>query len=189
MFLSITAIKRSVILSLSKSNSMKNITASFLVLLISISVFGQQSKSKTLAETFSATSPDGATFDLTELRGKVVLVTFWSTKCPICHVVIPKLNQLARNYKDKNVVFPGLTMENPNKVQSYLKKKPFDFNIIPNSFGVVLKYSDKDGDGNVSMGFPAHFLINQKGEIALQTSGFDKTELLDSRISQLLKTK
>jgi len=54
---------------------------------------------------------------------------------------------------------------------------------------VVLKYADKDGDGNVAMGFPAHFLINQKGEIELKTSGFDKTEMLDSRISQLLASK
>lgn len=168
---------------------MKNLIALLLILLISVSVFGQQSKSKMLAETFSAASLDGTTFDLAELRGKVVLATFWSTKCPICHAEIPKLNQLVQNYKDKNVVFLGLTMKNPNKAQSYLKKRAFDFNIIPNSFGVVLKYSDKDGDGNVSMGFPAHFLINQKGEIALRTSGFDKTELLDSRISQLLKTK
>jgi hypothetical protein len=54
---------------------------------------------------------------------------------------------------------------------------------------VVLKYADKDGDGNVAMGFPAHFLINQKGEIELKTSGFSKTKLLDAEINRLLVTK
>lgn len=169
---------------------MKNLTAALLILLFSAAVFAQQTKSKPIvAETFSATSLDGTTFDLSQLRGKVVLLTFWSTKCPICSGEIPKLNQLAQSYKDKDVVFLGLTMENPGKIKPYLKKTAFDFNIIPNSFGVVLQYADKDGDGNVSMGFPAHFLVNQKGEIALKTNGFNKTETIDLRISQLLKSK
>jgi len=141
------------------------------------------------AETFSATSLDGKSFDLAELKGKVIVLTFWSTKCPICHKEIPKLNQLAETYKDKAVVFLGLTMENPNKVKAYLKKTSFKFDILPNSFGVVLKYADKDGDGNVAMGFPAHFLINQEGEIELKTSGFDKTKILEAEINRLLITK
>jgi len=168
---------------------MKNLIGLFLILAFSATVFGQQSKAKPLAETFSATSLDGKAFDLAELKGKVVVLTFWSTRCPICHKEIPKLNRLVKTYKDKAVIFLGLTMENPNKVGAYLKKTSFKFDILPNSFGVVLKYADKDGDGNVAMGFPAHFLINQKGEIELKTSGFDKTETLGLRISQLLRSK
>lgn len=168
---------------------MKNLIALFSILAFSAAVFGQQSKAKPLAETFAQTSLDGKSFDLAELKGKVVVLTFWSTKCPICHTEIPKLNQLVETYKDEAVVFLGLTMENPNKVEAYLKKNSFKFDILPNSFGVVLKYADKDGDGNVAMGFPAHYLINQKGEIELKTSGFDKTEMLAARIAQLLKSK
>jgi peroxiredoxin len=168
---------------------MKILTGICLILMLSFAAFGQKSKVKPLAETFSVTSMEGVTFDLTELKGKVVLLTFWSTKCPICAAEIPQLNQLARSYQDREVVFLGLTMENVNKVEAHLKKKPFAFNVIPNSFDVVLKYADKDGDGKISMGFPAHFLINQKGEIELKTNGFDKTELLDERIKQLLSRK
>jgi peroxiredoxin len=162
----------------------------FLTFLLTVSVFAQtKNKVKPLAENFTATSLDGRTFDLNDFRGKVVLLTFWSTKCPICHNEIPKLNRLAQNHKDNDVVFLGLTMENPDKVKSYLKKTTFDFSILPNSFGVVLQYADKDGDGKISMGFPAHYLINQKGEIELRTNGFAKTEILNSRINQLLTAK
>ena len=168
---------------------MKNIVNLFLILAFAAAAFGQQAKSKPLAENFSATVLDGKSFDLAELRGKVVVLTFWSTKCPICHREIPKLNQLAETYQDKAVVFLGATMENSDKVRAYLKKTPFVFDILPNSFSVLLKYADRDGDGNVAMGFPTHFLINQKGEIELKTSGFDKTETLDTRINQLLNLK
>lgn len=166
---------------------MKNTIVLFLILAFSAAVFSQQSKPR--AEIFSGTALGGETFDLAELKGKVVVLTFWSTKCPVCHREIPKLNQMVETYKDKPVVFLGLTMENPKKVEAYLKKTSFKFEILPNSFGVVLKYADKDGDGNVAMGFPAHFLINQKGEIELKTNGFDKTQMLDTRINQLLSAK
>lgn len=166
---------------------MRVLTVIIFSVLLTVSVTAQASKrAKPLAETFSADSLGGQTFNLAELRGKVVLISFWSTKCPICHSEIPKLNRLVETYKNRDVVFLGLTMENPNKVEAYLKKRSFDFNILPNSFGVILKYADKDGDGNVSMGFPAHFLINQEGEIELKTNGFDKTPMLDSQIKRLL---
>ncbi len=168
---------------------MKILIGSFLILMLSFAAFGQNSKAKPLAEDFSATALNGEVFNLSELKGKIVVLTFWSTKCPICAAEIPKLNQLAKKYQDKNIVFLGLTMENANKVSAHLKKNPFNFNILPNSFGVVLKYADKDRDGNVSMGFPAHYVVNQKGEIALKTSGFDKTEMLDSLIKQLSDSK
>ncbi len=166
---------------------MRILTCLFLFLVISIACFGQQRKTKMTAENFIATSLDGQTFDLVALKGKVVLVTFWSTRCPICVSETPKLNELAASYKNRNVVFLGLTTDDANKASSFVKKKPFNFNILPNSFGILLKYADKDGDGNVTMGYPAYYLINQKGEIELKTGGYDKKEKLTSEINRLLK--
>lgn len=169
---------------------MRLLTVLLLALIFSFSNVSAQSNknSKPRAELFTGTALDGKVFNLADLKGKVVLVTFWSTRCQICAAEIPKLNRLAASYKDKEVVFLGLTVENDDKVKGYLKKKSFDFNLLPNSFGVLLKYADKDGDGNVTMGYPSHFLINQTGEIELKTNGFDKTQLLDKQIAKLLKT-
>ncbi len=166
---------------------MRILTCLFLFLVISIACFGQQRKTKMTAENFIATSLDGQTFDLVALKGKVVLVTFWSTRCPICVSETPKLNELAASYKNRNVVFLGLTTDNADKASSFVKKKPFNFNILPNSFGILLKYADRDGDGNVMMGYPAYYLINQKGEIEFKTNGYDKKEKLASEINRLLK--
>ncbi len=169
---------------------MRLLSVLLLAFLFVSSDFAQSNKrAKLLAETFTATSLGGKEFDIEKLKGKVVLITFWSTKCPICAAEIPKLNELAETFKDKDVVFLGLTTEDEKKVKTHLKKKPFDFNIIPNSFGLLLKYANKDGDGNVTMGYPSHFLINQKGEIELKTSGFDKTKILNARINQLTGAK
>ncbi len=157
-----------------------------LVLVAAAGVFAQ--KSKPLAENFSGATMDGQTVELESLRGKVVVMTFWSTKCAICVSEIPKLNQLASNYNGKDVVFLGLTTDNPTIVESFIKNRPFNFNLMPGSFGVLLKYADRDRAGNLNMGFPAYFVINQQGEIELKASGWDKTNAVTSQVNRLLIT-
>ena len=155
--------------------------------MLSTAVFAQ--KSKPLAENFSAATLDGQTVELQSLKGKVVVMTFWSTRCAICAAEIPKLNQMAKSYQGKEVVFLGLTTDNPSIVETFLKSKPFDFNIIPSSFGVLLKYAERDRAGNLNMGFPAYFVINQTGEIELKASGWSKTDAVNSQITRLLQNE
>jgi len=158
-----------------------------ITLILAVCVSAQQKlRPGQAAPDFAAQSLDGTTYNLSQLQGKVVVLTFWSTRCQICHAEIPKLNQVVNRYKGKDVVFLALTMENQVKVEPYLRKTRFDFNIVPNSFGVVMKYADMDGGGNINMGFPAHFLIDRNGAIALRTDGWDKAANLDSQIAKLL---
>ena len=157
--------------------------------MIAVSVSAQQNlKAGSAAPDFAGESIDGKQYNLSELQGKIVVLTFWSTRCAICHSEIPKLNRIVDRYKDKDVVFLALTMENQVKIAPYLRKTPFNFSILPNSFGVVLKYADNDGKGNIDIGFPAHFVINRKGAIEMRTSGWDKAENLESQISRMLSS-
>lgn len=158
-----------------------------LILLAAIPAFAQQAlRIGEVAPEFTGQALDGTMFDLAQLQGKVVVVTFWSTRCEICHSEIPNLNRVADHYRDKGVVFLAVTMDNEAKINPYLKRNPFNFNILPNSFAVMLKYADRDRSGNINMGFPAHFLINRKGTISLRTDGWDKAANLDAQIARLL---
>jgi peroxiredoxin len=148
----------------------------------------QQLRPGVQAPTFTAQDIDGKQIDLNQLQGKVIVLTFWSTRCQICHSEIPKLNDIVDRYKGKDVVFLALTMENNVKIEPYLRKNPFHYDIVPNSFGVVLKYADMDKSGNINMGFPAHYLINRKGQIAHRTDGWDKAANLEMQISRLLES-
>lgn len=158
----------------------------FLIAVAAIGVSAQQNKP--VAQNFSGATLDGQTVELEALRGKVVVMTFWSTKCAICVSEIPKLNNIVANFKDKEVVFLGLTTDNPTLVESFVRNRPFNFNLMPGSFGVLLKYADRDRDGNLNMGFPAYFVINQLGEIELKASGWDKTGAVTSQVNRLLIT-
>jgi len=152
----------------------------------SLAVGQQQLRPGSPAPDFAAETLDGKFYNLNNLQGKVVVLTFWSTRCEICHSEIPKLNQVADRYRDQNVVFLALTMENQTKIEPYLRKNPFTFSVVPNSFGVVLKYADMDKSGGINMGFPAHFVIDKHGAIVHRTDGWDKAANLDAQISKYL---
>ena len=154
---------------------------------MTLAVAGQQNlQVGQAAPDFAAQSIDGRTVNLKDLQGKVVVLTFWSTRCAICHNEIPKLNQVVERYKGKDVVFLALTMENEAKVNPYLRKNPFNYTILTNGFGVVLKYANMTRDGGINMGFPSYFLIDKQGTIGLKAQGWDKAQNVDSQISRLL---
>ena len=164
---------------------MKILTSFALLLAFSIVGFAQQNVG-VAAQNFNGISLKGENIELDKLKGNVVVLTFWSTKCRICIKEMPKLNRLVDKYDGQNVVFLGLTMNNNAMVERFLKKKSFKFNILPNSFGVVLKYADRDKSGRMNMGFPAHFVVNQNGDVVLKTSGFSTSKKVDSTINRLL---
>ncbi|MGI9036522.1 MAG: TlpA family protein disulfide reductase [Pyrinomonadaceae bacterium] len=166
---------------------MRLILSTIFCLFLSLSIFAVSGGVP--AENFTVTSLDGKTITLEDLRGKVVVLTFWSTRCPICAAEIPKFNQIAAKYAGKDVVFLGLTMENETMVAEHLKKKPFNYTIIPNSLGVIMKYAEKDAAGNFNIAYPSTFILNQNGEIDFKTYGWNKSKTIDSRIGDLLAKK
>jgi peroxiredoxin len=46
------------------------------------------------APNFQATTTDGRTIELRALRGKVVLLDFWATWCPLCRGEMPRLTEM-----------------------------------------------------------------------------------------------
>lgn len=162
---------------------MKNLLPLLAIFVFSLAAFGQSNK--ICAPKFNAVSLEDKTFNLNELRGKVVVVTFWSTHCPPCVTGISKFNQLVEEYKNQNVVFLAVTGENPEIVKRFLRKKPFKFNIISNGLGVMMKFAGS-ADGRLMMPTPTHYLINQAGEIEMKLIGYSKKEKLESQIKRLL---
>src|ERR1041385_2904160 len=59
------------------------------------------------------TTMDGKEFTFQEVRGKTVVIHFWSTVCPSEKVAEPKLVKLATDYKDQDVVTLAIDANQP----------------------------------------------------------------------------
>ncbi len=165
---------------------MRPILILLITALLALSVLSQSSlRLGDTAPTFSSSSLDGNFYDIAALKGSVVVMTFWSTTCAICQNEIPMLNKVKSRYAGKKVVFLALTTENEQRIDRFLLSNPFKFQILPDSFGVLLQYADRNKDGNVNMGFPAFYVIDASGKLAYRASGYDKTAPLVAAIDQL----
>lgn len=167
---------------------MKRITTLIVsILALSFATWSQTApKVGSPAPQFSLTAIDGTCSDLAELRGSVVVLTFWSTRCEICRHELPKLNQVADRFAGRDVVFLSLTMEDESKVSAYLQKNRLASRVLPNSFGVVLQYADRSIDGSLDMGFPAFYVIDKQGLVQYRANGFNKTPALAAAIDRLV---
>lgn len=163
----------------------------FTVITLSAFIAFSQTSLKTgsPAPTFTSQSIEGNFFDLQAKRGSVVVLTFWATTCEICRSEIPRLNEFTSRYEGKEVIFIALTMENEARVAPFLRKNPFTFTIMPNSLGPILQYADRDRRGNLDMGYPAFFVIDQTGKLEYRSSGYDKTASLGEAIDRLVANK
>lgn len=84
------------------------------------------------AKFFDAQFKDvnGKMVDLTTLRGKTVVVNFWSTWCPPCVEEMPMFNEVQSQWKDKDVVFVGIAADQTDNVKAFIKKTPVSYPIV-----------------------------------------------------------
>jgi thiol-disulfide isomerase/thioredoxin len=59
---------------------------------------------------------DGKTYDVADMRGQVVLVSFGATWCQPCKEELKALEQLKKEYKDKPVRFLWISIESEEEV-------------------------------------------------------------------------
>jgi thiol-disulfide isomerase/thioredoxin len=63
----------------------------------------------------------GQDFDLTRLRGKVVLVNFWTTWCPPCRKEMPVLGYFYGKYHSDGLDMIGLSIDRPRDRPEVIK--------------------------------------------------------------------
>ncbi|HEX8708738.1 MAG TPA: TlpA disulfide reductase family protein [Pyrinomonadaceae bacterium] len=81
------------------------------------------------------TGADGKTYDVAEMRGQVVLVSFGATWCQPCNDELRALEQLKKEYKDKPVRFLWVSIESEEEIsdsglRDYAKRLKLSFPVL-----------------------------------------------------------
>ena len=133
------------------------------------------------AQHFDVTDINGNKYSLEELKGKIIVMNFWFVECKPCIMEMPDLNKLVEKYKEKEVVFLGFATNKTPKLNSFLSKKEFKYNIIPESKDVINSYEVTS--------YPTHIIIDKTSKIVFSTSGLGPNTVsdLENEIEKLLE--
>ncbi|MEX2113619.1 MAG: TlpA disulfide reductase family protein [Pirellulales bacterium] len=116
---------------------------------------------------------DGGTFRLTELRGKIVVLDFWSTSCEYCVLAAPQVAQLAAEYQAKGVEFIGMFDRRESDDQQDAQAQSLIKNVyhgIPHFEGhQIAEHYRLNAFG---FGYPALVILDQSGIVHEVHSGY-----------------
>jgi len=140
-------------------------------------------KTRSPAPDFTLNDMSGNPVTLSQLRGKVVILNFWSIWCGPCLAEMPSLNKLYLEFKDRGLVVIAVAEDPAEKpVKSYIQEKGITFPILMDKDKkIYFKYS--------LFGIPVTFLIDKKGAIAEKFIGerdWSSSEMR-GKVSNLLK--
>jgi peroxiredoxin len=136
-----------------------------------------------LAPAFILPDLTGKQVNLSDFRGKVVLLNIWATWCGPCKREIPSLDRLYQLRKDRefDILAVSVDKTSTSDVASFVAKYQMSFPVLHDkSGGVSQKYWAR--------AIPSSFLLDREGVIRWKIAGsieWDDPRIL-SRIDQLL---
>ncbi|MEK3981410.1 TlpA disulfide reductase family protein [Psychrobacillus sp. FSL K6-2836] len=118
-----------------------------------------------IAPDFELTTLDGETVQLSDYKGKRVMLNFWATWCPPCRAEMPDMEKFQKN-KDVQVLAVNLTETESN--QDNVQKFVDELNLT-----LTTPLDDQSAVSNEYkvMAYPTTYMIDSNGRIQFITMG------------------
>ena len=124
------------------------------------------------APQFTVKTLDGKIISSADLKGKVVVLSFWFIGCPACMEMEPLLNAFKAKFAGKDdIVFLAMTADPTPNVKKYLSKERFDYIQAADAKAAM--------DSFVFAMYPKNIVIDRTGKIVYWRStikAWDKFE-------------
>jgi thiol-disulfide isomerase/thioredoxin len=140
------------------------LTLAIVVLLTSSLTFAADEEGQP-APRFHAKTTTGESFTNDSVKGKVVLLQFWTTWCPYCKKEQSLVDSIDRELAAKGVVVLAIDVaESKKKVRQYLQDSP-------RSCRVVLTEDTNLAAMYQANSYPIYVVIDREGNIAAEQRG------------------
>lgn len=137
------------------------------------------------APAFELKSLDGKIVRPSDLKGKVILLNFWSTRCAPCTAEMPSLNRLYASLRKNGLEVCAVSIDPSDKpVREFVQEKKITF--------TVLMDSEKETyfDSYAAPSLPMTYLIDGGGVIRQTFSGpqeWDSSAMKEKLVQYLPK--
>ena len=133
-------------------------------------------------------APDFTLFDvngdrkkLSDFKGKVIVLDFWTTWCPSCMAKVPSFIELYNEYKDRGfeIIAVSLDLDEGDAAGSFVEKKNINYTVLLGTNEVSELYGD-------IISVPTTFIIDREGKIRKRFIGFRDKDVFEKLIKELL---
>ena len=105
---------------------------------------------------------EGIKANLSNSKGKVVLINFWATWCPPCIAEMPSLQNLYDEFQGQ-IDFYFVSQETPEKLKRFMDKKGYTF--------PVYAFRDTPPEMLSAPSIPTTFVISKEKKIVIEKTG------------------
>lgn len=117
---------------------------------------------------FQLADIDGRQRDITEWKGKVVVLNFWATWCPPCRRELPTFKALQTEYGPQGVQFVGISLDRDELVRDYARIEGLNY---PQLVGPSKALELGQLLGNKMGALPFTVVVDREGRIAERIFG------------------
>lgn len=141
---------------------------SIVVLLLASACFTPSIKNGVKPPDIILPTPSGENIDLTQYKGKVILLNFWATWCGPCRKELPELASLEKEFGQDVFIVLAINMKEPiEKVKTFVAERRLGLRVLLDRSGKVSKrYGVR--------ALPANILIGRDGKVRATSSGYTK---------------
>ncbi len=126
-----------------------------------------------LAPDFKLLDLEDKEFSLSSIKGKPVILFFWTTWCPYCQKELKQLDGSRQELSENGVELIAINAQEPaDKVKKFFRDRQFSFKVLMDTEGEV---SQSYG----VMGVPTYAFINKEGRIVSTSHSFSRKEYKD----------
>lgn len=164
----------------------------FLILTGAFALFAAGDYSNRRAPGFSLMDSHFEQHDIQDYRGKVVVIDFMQTTCPVCNTLADTLVEVSAKYGDKLAVLSIVTLpDNFAEADKFALRHKAGWPVLFDAGQVMMSYLKLQPNGNMNVHFPHLFIIDGAGTIRNDFDGSEDKALsaagLSAEIDKLLK--
>tara|TARA_B110000116_G_C16619794_1_gene483246 strand:+ start:72 stop:647 length:576 start_codon:yes stop_codon:yes gene_type:complete len=144
------------------------------------SILGEVKVSAPAGSSFELENLKGEKINLSDYKGKPLLIDFWSSWCGPCIKEAEILSEAEKEWKFRGIEFIGIAVwDNKDQIIEFMKNYDIQYDIV----------IDKNGYTAVDFGViavPEKFFVRSDGSFAFKVNGPNNKESLDKYLSRLL---
>jgi thiol-disulfide isomerase/thioredoxin len=125
---------------------------------------------------------NGNIIEVSDLKGKWVILNFWAGWCESCVKEVPELNQFYRHNQNKNIVLYGVNFERMPIAE--LKNA---MNKLQIAYPIILEDPANTWDLDGIEALPVTFIIDPHGNVVKKILGSNTEKSLQIAINELQK--